>query len=57
MQSTPVFLPGEFHEPRSPKNYSQWDRKESDMTERLTHTHTHTHTQRANEVLIGNVSC
>ena len=24
--------------------YSPWGRKESDMTERLTHTHTHTHT-------------
>ena len=46
MQSTPGFLPGEFHGPRSPKNYRQWDRKESDMTERLTHTHTHTHTHK-----------
>ena len=27
---TPVFWPGEFHE-----LYSPWDRKDSDMTERL----------------------
>ena len=26
--------------------YSPWGRKESDMTERLTHTHTHTRTYR-----------
>ena len=26
-----------------PGNYSLWDHKESDKTERLTHTHTHTH--------------
>ena len=26
-------------------SYGPWGRKESDMTERLTHTHTHTHTQ------------
>ena len=31
-QSTPVFLPGEFH------GYSPWDCKESDMTEQLTHS-------------------
>ena len=24
--------------------YSPWDRKDSDMTEQLTHTHTHIHT-------------
>ena len=36
---TPVFLPGEFHEQRSP-----WDHKESDTTERLKHPHTDTHT-------------
>ena len=31
--STPVFLPGEFHEQRSLAVYSSWDYKESDMTE------------------------
>ena len=38
-QATPVLLPGEFHGQRSLVGYSKWDRKESDMTERLTHTH------------------
>ena len=37
MQSTPVFLPGEFHGQRSLAGYSTWGRKESDMTEQLTH--------------------
>ena len=37
-QSTPVFLPGEFHGQRSLEGYSLWGRKESDTTERLTHT-------------------
>ena len=39
---TRVFLPGEFHGQRSLAGHSQWDRKESGMTEQLTHTHTHT---------------
>ena len=39
-QSTPVFLPGEFHGQRSLVGYSPWGPKESDMTE-LTHTHTY----------------
>ena len=43
-QSTPVFLPGEFHGQRRLVGYSPWGHKESDMTELLTHTHTHTHT-------------
>ena len=34
---TPVFLPGEFHGKRSLAGYSPWDRKESGMTEWLTH--------------------
>ena len=38
-QPTPVFLPGESHGQRSLASYSPWNRKESDMTERLTHTH------------------
>ena len=42
--STPVILPGEFHGQRSFTGYSLWGHKESDTTERLTHTHTHTHT-------------
>ena len=33
-----VFLPGESHGLRSLAGGSSWDRKESDMTERLTHT-------------------
>ena len=39
-QPTPVFFPGEFHGQRSLLGYSPWGCKESDMTERLTHTHT-----------------
>ena len=35
MQPTPVFLPGESHGQRSVAGYSPWDRKDSDMTERL----------------------
>ena len=42
-QTTPVFLPGEFHGQRNLAGYSQWGCKELDMTEWLTHTHTHTH--------------
>ena len=33
---TPIFLPGESHGQRSLVGYSQWGRKELDMTERLT---------------------
>ena len=36
--SAPVFLPGEFHEQRNLAGYSLWGRKESDTTERLSHT-------------------
>ena len=32
-------MPGEFHEQRSLAGHSPWGRKESDMTEQLTHTH------------------
>ena len=35
-QSTPVFLPGEFHGQSSLAGYSPWDRKQADMTEQLT---------------------
>ena len=38
-QPTPVFLPGEFHGQRRLVGYSPWGPKESDVTERLTHTH------------------
>ena len=38
-QSTPVFLPGESHGPRSLAGYSPWGRKELDTTERLTCRH------------------
>ena len=34
-QSTPGLLPGKSHGQRSLIGYSPWDRKESDMTERL----------------------
>ena len=37
-QPTPVFLPRESHGQRSFAAYSPWDGKESDMTERPTHT-------------------
>ena len=40
-QPTPVFLPGQFHGQRSLAGYSLCGCKESDTTERLTHTHTH----------------
>ena len=43
LSPTLVFLPGEFHGQRSLAGCSSWDRKESDMTERLRHTHTNTH--------------
>ena len=45
-QPTPVFLPRESHGLRSLVGYRPWGHKESDTTERLTHTHTHTHTHR-----------
>ena len=38
-QRTPVSLSGEFHGQRSLADYSLWGHKESDITERLTHTH------------------
>ena len=38
-QSTPVLLPGESHGRRRLAGYSPWGQKESDTTERLTHTH------------------
>ena len=36
---TSVFLPGEFQGQKSLVGSSPWGRKESDITERLTHTH------------------
>ena len=36
----PVSLPEESHGQRSLAGYSLWGRRESDMTEQLTHTHT-----------------
>ena len=42
-QPTAVLLSGKSHGWRSLVDYSPQSRKESDMTERLTHTHTHTH--------------
>ena len=43
MATSPVSLPGESHGQRSLVGYSQWGPKESDTTERLTHTHTTFH--------------
>ena len=40
-QSTPVFLPGKSHRPRSLVGYSPWGCKELDMTERLHFTSFH----------------
>ena len=54
-QPTPVFLLGEVHGQRSLAGYSPRVLKESDTTERLTHTHTHTHTP-LSEILIGGIS-
>ena len=34
-ETSPVFLPGEFHGQRSLAGYSPWDHKELDMTEQL----------------------
>ena len=39
MATTPVFLPGEFHEQKNLVGYSPWGHKELDTTEWLTHTH------------------
>ena len=36
-----VFLPGEIYGQRSLEGYSPWGRKESDMTEQLTHSEGH----------------
>ena len=33
---TPIFLPGEFHRPRSLVGYSPWGLKELDTSEQLT---------------------
>ena len=44
MVLTPVFFLGELHNQRTLAGYCLWGHKESDTTERLTHTHTHTHT-------------
>ena len=36
-QSTPVFLPGDFHGQKSLMDYSPWGYQELEITERLTH--------------------
>ena len=38
-QSSPIFLPGEFHGQRSLEDYSPWGHKDSGTTERLTQQH------------------
>ena len=47
---------GKSQRQRTLVSYSPWSHKESDMTERLshTHTHTHTHTHKADD---GKLSC
>ena len=42
-----------IHGQRSLESYSLWGLKESDTTERLTHTHTYTHTQEATTFLVS----
>ena len=54
-QSTPVFLPGEFHGQRNLAGYSPWGHRELDTTGRWTHTHTHTHTVIIIESLVAYV--
>ena len=44
-QPTSVFLLEKSHGQRRRAGYSPWGHKESDTTERLTHTHTHKHTR------------
>ena len=48
-QSTPVFLPREFHGQRSLTGYSPKGRKESDMTEVTEQARTHAHTRSRSE--------
>ena len=43
--STQVFLPGEFHGQGSLESYHQWDHKESNITEQLTHKLQHNATR------------
>ena len=40
MATTPVFLPGEFHEQRSLAGYDPWGHQESEMTGQHTLSHT-----------------
>ena len=55
--TAPVFLPREFHGQRSLVGYSPWGHKESDMTERLTHTHLNALCNHSNEVERKKESC
>ena len=50
-QSAPIFLPGEFHRPRSLLGYHWWGRRESDMTEQLS---THIHKSQVKKAHSGN---
>ena len=52
-QSTPVFLPGEFHGWRSLVGYCPRSHKKSDATKWHTHTHTHTSFQGRNKLIYG----
>ena len=50
-QPTPAFLPGASHGQRSLASYRPWGHKQSDTTERLTHTHScYTSQKRINTV-------
>ena len=53
---TPVFWPGEYHGQKSLVGYSLWGRKESDMTEWLTHTYTHKNRIRKKSKTSGSIS-
>ena len=52
MVLTPVFFLGELHKQRTLAGYCLWGHKESDTTERLTHTHTHTHKHLGKQLFI-----
>ena len=53
---TPVYLPGEFHGPRSLAGYSPWGHKEVDTTEQLTLFYKECDKQIINKMVPINVS-
>ena len=50
-QPNPAFQLGKLHGHRSLASYGSWDRKESDMTERLSSQHCKTRTRKMEEKL------